>query len=139
MALIFLVVDDNVDQFRLLRAVLKDLKLPHVCYYAQDGVQALNFLNRRPPFEAVPRPDLVLLDFDMPGMTGCEVLHQLKGDPNLKSIPAIILSGSRSSKHVNACYREHANAFVPKPIDLDDTIRVLESIDRFWSMALAPS
>lgn len=135
--MIFLVVDDNVHQFLLVRSLLKFLKLPHVCYYASDGMQALTFLNRRPPFEAAPRPDLVLLDFDMPGMNGCEVLHRLKEDPNLRSIPAIILSGSRSPNNVNACYREHANAFVQKPMDLDETIRVLESIDQFWSLALS--
>jgi two-component system, chemotaxis family, response regulator Rcp1 len=136
-ALNLLVVDDNVDQFRLVRILLKELKLPHVCHYAQDGVQALKFLNRRPPFEAAPRPDLVLLDFDMPGMNGCEVLHELKGNPSLRSIPAIILSGSRAPENVNDCYREHANAFVQKPMNLDDTLRVLESIDRFWSLVLS--
>jgi CheY-like chemotaxis protein len=70
-------------------------------------------------------------------MNGCEVLHLLKEDPNLRSIPTIILSGSRSPENVNACYREYANAFVQKPMDLDDTIRVLESIDRFWSLTLS--
>jgi CheY-like chemotaxis protein len=137
--LIFLVVDDNVHQFHLVRMLLQELKLPHLCYYAQDGVQALDFLNRRPPFGAAPRPDLVLLDFDLPGMNGCEVLHELKEDSSLRSIPTIILSGSRSPKDVNACYREHANAFVQKPMGLDDTIRVLESIDRFWSLVLPAS
>jgi two-component system, chemotaxis family, response regulator Rcp1 len=136
-ALNLLVVDDNIDQFRLVRTLLKELKLPHVCHYAQDGVQALDFLNRRPPFEAAPRADLILLDLDMPRMNGCEVLHQIKGDPSLRSIPAIILSGSGAPGDVNACYREHANAFVEKPMDLDETIRVLQSIDRFWSLALS--
>lgn len=131
--LIFLVVDDNIDQFHLLRVLLKELKLPHVCHYARDGVQALDFLNRRFPFEDAPRPDLVLLDLNMPGMTGCEVLHELKEDPKLRSIPAVIFSSSGALNDINACYREHANAFVQKPMDLDDTIRVLESIDRFWS------
>lgn len=135
--MVLLVVDDNVDQFYLVRALLKQLALPHVCHYARDGVQALDFLNQRPPFAAVPRPDLVLLDLDMPGMHGCEVLHYIKDNPNLRSIPAIILSGSRAPEDVNACYREHANAFVQKPMDLDDTIRVLKSIDRFWSLALS--
>jgi len=135
--LIFLVVDDNVDQFRLVRMLLKELKLPHDCHYARDGVQALSFLKRRPPFEAAPRPDLVLLDLNMPGMDGYEVLRYIKDDPSLRSIPAIILSCSRAPQDVNACYREHANAFVQKPMDLDDTIRVLKNIDRFWSLALS--
>jgi CheY-like chemotaxis protein len=135
--MIFLVVDDNVNQFHLVRMLLRDVNVLHVCYYAGDGIEALKFLNRKPPFEAVPRPNLVLLDFDMPGMNGCEVLHHLKEDPNLRSIPVIILSSSQSAKRVNACYREHANAFVRKAMDLDDTIRVLQNIDRFWSLALS--
>lgn len=131
--MIFLIVDDDVSQFHLIRTLLRELQLPHECHYTPDGRQALEFLRNHHPFEEAPRPDLVLLDLNMPGMTGWEVLHHLKEDPALRSIPAIIFSSSRALKDVNACYQEHANAFIQKPMDLDDTLRLLEGIDRFWS------
>src|SRR3954470_19211079 len=116
---IFLIVDDDLSQLHLVQALLRELNVSHECHYAANGPQALNFLNRRPPFEGAPRPDLVLLDLNMPGMDGCQVLQHLKQDPNLRSIPAIIFSSSEAPKDVNACYEEHANAFVRKPMDLD--------------------
>jgi len=131
--LIFLIVDDDINQLHLLRALLRELNLPHECQYASGGQQALDFLHQRHPFEEAPRPDIVLLDLNMPGMTGCELLHHLKENPNLRSIPAIILSSSRALRDVNACYQEHANAFIQKPMNLDDTMKLLEGIDRFWS------
>jgi len=130
---IFLIVDDDLSQLHLVQALLRELNVSHECHYAANGPQALNFLNRRPPFERAPRPDLVLLDLDLPGMNGYQVLQHLKHDPNLRSIPTIILSSSRAIEDVNACYEEHANAFVQKPTDLDESLRVLEGIDRFWS------
>jgi two-component system, chemotaxis family, response regulator Rcp1 len=134
-----LIVDDDPGQLRLVEALLADLKLLHHCYYAPNGPKALDFLNRRRPFEDVPRPNLILLDVNMPGMNGCEVLHHVKSDPDLRSIPVIMLSSSQALKDVNACYSEHANAYISKPEDLESTLDVLRDIDRFWGdTALLP-
>jgi CheY-like chemotaxis protein len=128
-----LIVDDDPAQLQVVQALLWELGLPHRCHYARSGDKALDFLNRRPPFEEVPRPNLILLDVNMPGMNGCEVLHQVKSDPQLRLIPVIMLSSSEALRDVNACYKEHANAYVNKPRDLDSALELLRDIDHFWA------
>lgn len=135
----FLIVDDDVSQLYLVRALLADLGLSHRCHYASSGKVALDFLKRRAPFEQAPRPHLILLDLNMPGMNGCDVLRQIKTDVEFRSIPIIILSSSRSLADINACYEGHANAYLHKPFDLEGTRRILQDIDRFWSQVEVPS
>jgi chemotaxis family two-component system response regulator Rcp1 len=137
-ALIILIVDDDVSQLHLFQALVRELKLPHECYYTSTGEDALKFIRQQSPFEAAPRPDIVLLDLNMPGMSGFEVLRHLKEDPEMRSIPAIVFSSSRALNDVSECYQEHANAFIQKPMDLDATLEVLEGIHRFWSRVLTP-
>jgi len=132
-ALDLLIVDDNPGQLKLVQALLQDLGLMHRCHYAQDGPKALDFLYRRTPFEEAPRPHLILLDLNMPGMAGCEVLRLVKSDSALCSIPVIMLSTSEALKDVDACYSEHANAYVVKPRDLESNLNLLRDIDRFWA------
>lgn len=123
----------------MIEALLGHLHLPHGCYYASSGPSALDFLKQRPPFESVPRPDLILLDLNMPGMSGSEVLHQVKSDPALRSIPVIMVSGSLASNDVQTCYKEHANAYISKPPDMESTLKLLQDIHRFWAdTALLP-
>ena len=133
-----LIVDDNASQLHLVRALVRELGFSHRCYSATSGKLALDFLNRRPPYEHAPRPNLILLDFNMPEMSGCEVLQNIKGDPEFRSIPIIMLSSSRSLQDVNACYQGYANAYLHKPFDLEGTRRILEDIDRFWSQVEVP-
>jgi CheY-like chemotaxis protein len=127
-----LVVDDNPDQVELTGVLMTELGLPHRCHHAADGRTALDFLHRRSPFDDVPRPDLILLDLNMPGMDGCEVLRHIKSDPELRSIPVIILSTSERPADIDSCYGEYANAYIQKPSDLENSLRVLREIDRFW-------
>lgn len=134
-----LVVDDDPGQKTLIQGVLGELGLSHRCHYAPNGPKALDFLRRTPPFENAPRPDLILLDFNMPGMDGCEVLHSVKSDPDLCSIPVVMLSSSEALKDVDACYREHANAYVLKPTDLESHLTLLRNLDRFWSQCVLAS
>ena len=93
---------------------------------------ALAFLNRTPPYQEAPRPYLVLLDLNMPGMSGSEVLCRIKSDPQSAAIPVIILSNSQNSQDVDACYDSRANAYLVKPSNLDAALAMVQSIDRFW-------
>lgn len=134
-----LIVDDDPGQPKIIRTLMGELGLKHQCHYAPNGQGALDFLYRRPPFETVPRPHLILLDLHMPGMDGCEVLRQVKSDPELCSIPIVMLSSSPESRDVDACYREHANAFIEKPKDIEGHLKILREIDHFWAeRALVP-
>jgi CheY-like chemotaxis protein len=127
-----LIVDDDTAQVQLLKALLHELGLAHRCHHALSGDIALAFLNRAPPYQNAPRPHLILLDLNMPGMDGCEVLHRIKGDPKFLTIPVIVLSNSQSSQDVDACYNGHANAYLVKPGNLDAALAMVQSIDRFW-------
>ena len=127
-----LIVDDDIGQMRLLELLLRELGLAHRCHRALNGDAALSFLRKTPPYQDAPRPHLVLMDLNMPGMGGFEALRRIKSDPQLATIPVIILSSSRSAQDVDACYDNHANAYVVKPGDLDAAMAMVRSIDRFW-------
>jgi CheY-like chemotaxis protein len=127
-----LIVDDNPAHEYLTRVLMGELGFSHRCHYVSNGNSALDFLYRRPPFELAPRPRLIMLDLNMPGLSGCEVLHQIKTDCALRSIPVIILSTSEHPDDIESCYTEHANAYVHKPQDLEGNIRLLREIDSFW-------
>lgn len=133
-ALDLLIVDDDPSQIRLVKSLIAELGLPHRCQYASNGSMALDYLRQKPPFTDVARPNLILLDLNMPGMDGCEVLRAIKTDPQLRTIPVIMLSSSQASQDVQACYAEHANAYIHKPSDLESNLDVLREIDRFWSV-----
>lgn len=128
-----LIVDDEPGQLKLIQALFGELGLRHRCHYATGGCMALDFLHRRAPFENTPRPNLILLDLNMPDMDGCQVLHHVKSDPDLRSIPVVMLSSSQALKDVAACYQEHANAYIKKPTDLESNKNLLRQIDQFWS------
>jgi|SRR5947209_9378973 len=141
MARIFdlLIIDDDVSQVSLVKSLLRELGLPHRCHHCPTGPETLNFLHRRAPFQRAPRPDLILLDVNMPGMDGCEILRRVKSDPELRSIPVVMLSSSRALKDVDACYSAHANAYIKKPTDLEGNLAFLRRLDQFWSHCeLAP-
>jgi CheY-like chemotaxis protein len=97
-----------------------------------DGVEALKFLRRAAPYEGVPRPDLVLLDLNMPRMDGRQVLHEMKADKDLENIPVVVLSTSESEEDILNAYALKANCYITKPVEMDKFIRVIQSIQTFW-------
>ncbi len=128
-----LIVDDDAAQVLLLGLLLQDMDLSHRCHHCSSGAETLDFLHRKPPFEQAPRPHLILLDLNMPGMNGCEVLRRVKSDPELRSIPVVMLTTSRSLEDVHACYSAHANAYIKKPTDLASNVAMLRHLDQFWT------
>lgn len=127
-----LLVEDNPGDVRLTREALRrnghDLRLHH----AEDGIAAMRFLRRDTPYEAAPRPDLILLDLNLPLMGGRDVLAAIKSDASLRSIPVIVLSTSQSDDDVCHAYDLQANCFISKPADLHEFNQVIHSIERFW-------
>lgn len=129
---VILLVEDNPGDVRLTQEGLKDSKLLHRLYVAGDGEEAMEFLRRRGRHRAAPRPDLVLLDLNLPKKDGREVLAEIKGDPHLKSIPVVVLTTSEADQDIHRTYELHANCYITKPVDLDQFIKVVKSIEDFW-------
>src|SRR5438552_4072790 len=112
-----LLVDDNVGDVLLTKEALKGVKLHNTVNVAKDGVEAMEFLRRQGEFADAPRPDLVLLDLNMPRKNGCEVLAEMKGDPDLRLIPVVVLTSSDADADILNAYHLHANCYVTKPVD----------------------
>lgn len=127
-----LLVEDNPGDVRLTREALKEGKVYSNLHWAKDGVEALEFLRRKGSFGDVPRPDIILLDLNLPKMDGREVLAEIKQDEDLMRIPVVILTTSKAEEDVLRTYALHANCYVTKPVDLDKFISVVQSIDKFW-------
>jgi two-component system, chemotaxis family, response regulator Rcp1 len=127
-----LLVEDNPGDYRLTQEALKEGKVYNNLYWARDGIEALDFLKRRGKHDAAPRPDIILLDLNLPKKDGREVLSEIKGDDELRAIPVVILTTSKAEEDVLRSYDLHANCYVTKPVDLDKFIVVVQSIDRFW-------
>jgi two-component system, chemotaxis family, response regulator Rcp1 len=127
-----LLVEDSPGDVRLTREALKDAKMHINLHVASDGVEAMAFLNREGEHADAPRPDLILLDLNLPRKDGREVLGEIKNNPLLKSIPVVILTTSASDEDVLRSYRLHANCYITKPVDLDGFLKVIRSIDNFW-------
>ena len=127
-----LLVEDNPADVRLTREALKEGKVYNNLHWAKDGVEALEFLHRQGKFASAPRPDIILLDLNLPKKDGREVLQDIKNDPDLKRIPVVVLTTSKAEEDVLRTYNLHANCYVTKPVDLEKFITVIQSIDRFW-------
>jgi CheY-like chemotaxis protein len=127
-----LLVEDNPGDVRLTREALVDGKVWNNLHHAADGVEALDFLRQRGKFAGAPRPDMILLDLNLPKKGGREVLADIKADPMLQSIPVVVLTTSKAEEDVLQSYGLHANCYIVKPIDLDQFIRVVQSIKSFW-------
>ena len=127
-----LLVEDNPGDERLTREALKEGKVYSNLHWAKDGVEAMEFLRREGPHANAPRPDIILLDLNLPKKDGREVLSEIKGDEQLKRIPVVILTTSKAEEDVLKTYNLHANCYVTKPVDLEKFIVVVKSIDRFW-------
>jgi len=127
-----LLVEDNPGDVRLTIEALRDGKVHNNLNVARDGVEALAYLRREAPFTTAARPDLILLDLNLPRKDGREVLAEIKADAELKTIPVVVLTTSRAEQDVLRSYELQANCFVTKPVDLDQFIDVVKSIENFW-------
>ncbi|MFL6417606.1 MAG: response regulator [Bryobacteraceae bacterium] len=133
-----LIVDDDAAQVSVLGVLLQQMGMPHSYHHCSSGKEALDFLHRRHPYEQAPRPQLILLDLNMPAMDGCEVLRRVKSDPQLRCIPVVMLSSSRALKDIDACYCAHANAYMTKPMDLEGNMALLRHLDQYWNACELP-
>jgi chemotaxis family two-component system response regulator Rcp1 len=127
-----LYIEDNPADVRLTLEALKEAKVRTSLHLAKDGEEALAFLHREGKFGDVPRPDLILLDLNLPKVNGREVLAAIKSDPDLMQIPVVILTTSRSEEDVLRSYELHANCFITKPVDLAKFLSVVRTIEGFW-------
>ena len=127
-----LLVEDNSADVRLTREALREGKLHNKLHVATDGVDAMAFLRREGPYADAVRPDLILLDLNLPKKDGREVLEDIKADASLRSIPVVILTSSKAEQDILRAYDLHANCYVTKPVDLDQFIHVVKSIEQFW-------
>ncbi len=127
-----LLVEDNPGDVRLTVEGLKESKVRNNLHVTRDGVEAMAFLRREGQHARAVRPDLILLDLNLPRMDGREVLSELKSDPKLKTIPVVVLTTSRAEQDVLRSYELQANCYITKPVDLEQFISVVKSIEDFW-------
>lgn len=129
---IVLLVEDSPGDVRLTQEAFRDAKVQIDLHVATDGVEAMAFLRREAEQRKAPRPDLILLDLNLPKMDGPEVLALIKASDDLKTIPVVVLTTSGSEDDILRTYRLHANCYLTKPVDLNEFLNVVKSIDDFW-------
>jgi two-component system, chemotaxis family, response regulator Rcp1 len=127
-----LLVEDSPDDACLTIEALQEGRVRNNINVIEDGVSALEYLRREGRYRAAPRPDLILLDLNLPRKSGREVLQEIKQDINLRRIPVVIMTSSDDEKDILAAYNNYVNCYVTKPVDLDQFIRVVRSIEHFW-------
>jgi CheY-like chemotaxis protein len=132
-----LLVEDNPGDVRLIQEALRDGKVWNNPHVVSDGEAALDFVYRRGPFADVPRPDMVLLDLNLPKKDGREVLAVIKSDPDLKRIPVVVLTTSKEEEDVLRAYNLAANCYVTKPVEFDEFMKVIRAIEDFWLTIVA--
>lgn len=124
-----MLIEDNAGDVRLTQEALKENKVHNNLLVMRDGESALKFLSQKPPGA---RPDLILLDLNLPGMNGQEVLSKLKSNPDTQSIPVVVLTTSRAEEDIARSYSLHANCYVTKPVDLTQFFTIVRAVDSFW-------
>jgi chemotaxis family two-component system response regulator Rcp1 len=127
-----LLVEDNPGDIRLTREGLKEGRIFNNLSVVEDGVEAMAFLRREGEYADAPHPDLILLDLNLPKKDGREVLKEIKSDPKLRRIPVVILTTSRAEEDIMGTYDQHANCYIIKPVDFDQFVNVVKSIEDFW-------
>lgn len=131
-AIEILLVEDNPGDARLTQEALKEGKIHTNLRVARDGIEAMAVLRREAPFADAVRPDLILLDLNLPKKDGREVLAEIRADPALKRIPVVVLTTSEAEQDILRAYDLHCNCYITKPVDLDRFITILQSIENFW-------
>jgi CheY-like chemotaxis protein len=127
-----LLVEDNPGDVRLTKEAFKQGRIENDLSVVSTGAEALDFLSRRGEYADAPRPDLILLDLNLPGKDGEDVLEDLRDDPQLRSIPVIVLTSSRAEEDIVRSYELHANAYLTKPVDPDEFIETVRAFEKFW-------
>jgi CheY-like chemotaxis protein len=127
-----LLVEDNPGDVRLTREALKDGKIRNNLSVVMDGEEVMVYLHKEGKYKDAPRPDLILLDLNLPKKNGREVLAEIKTDPNLRRIPVVILTVSKADEDIIKSYDLHANCYIIKPVNLDRFIKVVKSVEDFW-------
>ena len=127
-----LLVEDSPSDADLTIEALKEGKVANHLSFVEDGVQAMEFLHRESPFTQAPRPDLILLDLNLPRKDGREVLAELKADADLRTIPVVVLTTSRAEQDVMRAYQLQANCYITKPVDFKQFLDVVRSVEHFW-------
>jgi CheY-like chemotaxis protein len=127
-----LIVEDDLGDFALMESAFSEHSVRSMLHHVGDGADALAFLRREDPYPTVPRPDLILLDLNMPRLDGRQTLIAIKTDPDLRSIPTIVFTTSATAGDITASYSAHANAYVTKPSDMDEYDRVVIGIRNFF-------
>ena len=134
-----LLVEDNPGDERLTREALKEGKVYHKLHWCKDGVEAMDFLYRRGKYPDAPRPDIILLDLNLPKKGGREVLAEIKADERLRAIPVVVLTTSKSEEDVLHSYQLNANCYVAKPVDFHQFEKIVRAIKEFWfSIVILP-
>lgn len=127
-----LLVEDNPGDIRLTQEALNDSKVFNSLHVVRDGVEAMHFLFKQPPYEDAPRPDIILLDLNLPRMDGRGVLEEIKKDEELRRIPVVILTTSEADEDIVRTYDLHANCYITKPVDLNRFVTIVKTIESFW-------
>ena len=127
-----LMVEDNPDDVELTTEALHDAKICHQLHVVSDGADALSFLRKEGPYANAPRPDLILLDLNLPRKDGRQVLAEIKADERLRLIPVVVLTTSQADEDILRAYRLNANCYVTKPVDFDQFMKVVKAINEFW-------
>ncbi len=135
-----LLVEDNPADVLMARSAFEDFKITNILHVVEDGVQALEYLRGEGDFAGAPRPDLIMLDLNLPRKNGHEVLAEIKSDPVLRNIPIVVLTTSKSEKDVLEAYDLHANCYIVKPVGFVNFVEAIKSIKNYWfSLVTLPS
>ena len=129
---IILMVEDNPTDVLIAKEGFCGARMRNTLYVADDGIEAIEFLRQRGKYADAPRPDLIVLDLNMPRKNGQEVLAEIKADHDLKNIPVVILTTSKSEEDISKAYGLHANCYISKPVDFDEFTKVVQTIQDFW-------
>ena len=132
-----LLIEDSSTDVLMIREALSEGKLLNKIHVAEDGVEALDFLHKRGKFASSPRPNLILLDLNLPRKNGREVLAEIKTDKDLKRIPVVVLTTSSTKEDILRSYDLHVNCYVVKPVEFDSFVKAVQSIQHFWSSTVS--